>query len=253
MQSETKGEGTLRPMTAKEEEKRVNIEDGVKWIVGSWDSVPDEYKTDLRPDKYSLIENLSKEEHFVVLLVSRQKPSVQAYYDFDEERIGVTKKGQLIWGFDSGCSCPTPWQDSFPKCYNLSKTWKEFEINLKGIEISDAVRLLTENNINYEIEGPKKNSVVADQEIIYSDDASKNKIKLVTKSSNEQGNIPLKHDTPLIMPELKGMSIRKCVKILSSLGIEYKISGSGKVIQQSPEAGAKLIQNKQAEIKCSVN
>jgi membrane peptidoglycan carboxypeptidase len=129
----------------------------------------------------------------------------------------------------------------------------KFEINLKGIEISDAIRLLKENNINCEIAGPKQNSIVVDQEIIYSDDITKNKIKLVTKSSNEQGNIQLKHDSPLIMPEVKGMSIRKCVKILSSLGIEYKINGSGRVIQQSPEAGAKLSQNKQVEIKCSIN
>jgi beta-lactam-binding protein with PASTA domain len=55
------------------------------------------------------------------------------------------------------------------------------------------------------------------------------------------------------MPEVKGMSLRKCVKILSSMGIEYKINGSGKVTSQSPEAGAKLTQNKQVEIKCSIN
>jgi cell division protein FtsI (penicillin-binding protein 3) len=115
----------------------------------------------------------------------------------------------------------------------------KFEINLKGIEISDAIRLLKENNINCEIAGPKQNSIVVDQEIIYSDDITKNKIKLVTKSSNEQGNIQLKHDSPLI--------------IISSLGIEYKKTGSGRVIQQSPEAGAKLSQNKQVEIKCSIN
>jgi cell division protein FtsI/penicillin-binding protein 2 len=144
--------------------------------------------------------------------------------------------------------------DDVKSVNNTSQDGKnKFEINLKGIEISDAIRLLKENNINYEIEGPKKNSVVADQDIVYSDDNSKNRIKLVTKSINEQGSVPLKHDTPLIMPEVKGMSLRKCVKILSSMGIEYKINGSGKVTSQSPEAGAKLTQNKQVEIKCSIN
>lgn len=36
--------------------------------------------------------------------LDRQKPSVEADYSFDEERFGITKDGQLIWGFDSGCS-----------------------------------------------------------------------------------------------------------------------------------------------------
>lgn len=65
----------------------------------------------------------------VLWLIDRQKPSVQQSYDFDEERFGVTQDGKIIWGFDSGCSCPTPWGawDYGDENYNLS-TYKEMEI-----------------------------------------------------------------------------------------------------------------------------
>lgn len=78
-----------------------------------------------------VIKGLSKEEHFVVLLVDRQKPSVCRDYDFDEERIGITKTGKVVWGFDSGCSCPTPWSDNYPECYKTDKNWKEFIVSVE--------------------------------------------------------------------------------------------------------------------------
>ena len=81
------------------------------------------------PEKYW--ENTDGGMYRVVWLLNRQKPSVQAAYDFDEERLGITSKGQLIWGFDSGCSCPSPWSSSTfgDKNYNTS-TYKEFIIKL---------------------------------------------------------------------------------------------------------------------------
>lgn len=86
-----------------------------------------------------LIENIHKipDEFFVqtdggysrvIWFMDRQKPSVEADYNFDMERFGITKEGQIIWGFDSGCSCPSPWsqEDYGDKSY-FTKTWKEFE------------------------------------------------------------------------------------------------------------------------------
>lgn len=68
-------------------------------------------------------------KYSVLWLLDRQKPSVEASYDFDEERFGVTQDGRIIWGFDSGCSCPSPWsqEDFGDESYDV-KTWKEFEI-----------------------------------------------------------------------------------------------------------------------------
>ena len=108
---------------------------GVKWIVKNWNKIPDEFKQNLKPHSYSgKIKEIPEENHFVVLLLDRQKPSVKSCYDFDEERIGINREGKVIWGFDSGCSCPSPWVDSYPDCYNVNKTWKQFVINLKDFD-----------------------------------------------------------------------------------------------------------------------
>ena len=43
-------------------------------------------------------------QHEVIWFLDRQSPSIEQSYDFEEERFGMTRDGQLIWGFDSGCS-----------------------------------------------------------------------------------------------------------------------------------------------------
>lgn len=71
----------------------------------------------------------------VVWLLDRQKPSVESYYDFDEERLGITSDGRIIWGFDSGCSCPTPWSNSDYGDDNYrTTTYKEFFIDLPSFD-----------------------------------------------------------------------------------------------------------------------
>ena len=108
----------------------------INFLKKNWKLIPEKYKENLKPNRYSTnIKDLSLEEHFAVLLLDRQKPSVARSWDFDEERIGITREGKVIWGFDSGCSCPTPWDDAFPDCYKVSKSWKEFEVNLKDFDV----------------------------------------------------------------------------------------------------------------------
>lgn len=107
------------------------LSEGLKWIVKKWDKIPDEFKVNLRKNA-SKIKDVKTEGHLVVLLVNRQKPSIEADYTFDEERFGINRFGEIVWGFDSGCSCPIPWGDSFPKCYSAVKTWKEFIVVNKG-------------------------------------------------------------------------------------------------------------------------
>lgn len=65
-----------------------------------------------------------------IWFMDRQKPSVEVCYDFDEERFGLTKEGKIIWGFDSGCSCPSPWSSvDFGDTNYLVKEWKEFVVS----------------------------------------------------------------------------------------------------------------------------
>ena len=109
----------------------------INWIVKNWDKIPDEYKTNLQGSGYytktSLIPDVKLEEHIVVLLLDRQKPSIERCYDFYEERISITRTGKIIWGFDSGCSCPSPWEDNYPKCYSCG-SYKEFEVSIKDFD-----------------------------------------------------------------------------------------------------------------------
>ena len=80
----------------------------------------------LIPDEFFVRTNGGK--YNVVWFLDRQKPSVEANYSFDEERFGMTKDGRMIWGFDSGCSCPSPWSsEDFGDTNYLTSTWKEFE------------------------------------------------------------------------------------------------------------------------------
>lgn len=101
--------------------------DMIKWITANWNKIPGEFKTNIAGPM------VGKNERTVVLLIDRQKPSIDASYDFDEERIGITEQGKVVWGFDSGCSCPTPWEDS--DAYNVSPTWKEFIVNIDSFDV----------------------------------------------------------------------------------------------------------------------
>ncbi len=95
-------------------------------------------ETKLKESVEKLIENRHKipDEFWVrtdgrmyetIWFMDRQKPSIEQSYDFHEERFGLTRDGKIIYGFDSGCSCPSPWSasDFGDENYNI-KEWKEF-------------------------------------------------------------------------------------------------------------------------------
>lgn len=86
------------------------------------------------PEKYW--SKTDEEKYRVVWLLDRQKPSVEEFYSFDVERLGITDDGRIIWGFDSGCSCPTPWssQDYGDNSYETN-TYKEFFVSLPEFDI----------------------------------------------------------------------------------------------------------------------
>ena len=78
----------------------------------------------------------TNEDRKVVWILNRQKPSVGQDYSFDEERLGITHEGKIIYGFDSGCSCPVPWEDCNDSVYT-EKTWKQLEIDINDLERFD--------------------------------------------------------------------------------------------------------------------
>ncbi len=103
---------------------KIKFEKEIKLLLKKLDRIPDEFFVRTDGGKYE-----------VLWFMDRQKPSVEQSYDFDEERFGVTKDKKIIWGFDSGCSCPSPWskEDHGDDNYNV-KTWKEFVVESKTKE-----------------------------------------------------------------------------------------------------------------------
>jgi ribosomal protein L39E len=75
-------------------------------------------------------------ERKVIWILNRQKPSIEQDYSYDEERLGITHEGKIIFGFDSGCSCPVPWDDCGDSVYT-EKTWKQLEVDIKDLESFD--------------------------------------------------------------------------------------------------------------------
>lgn len=121
------------------------------------------------------------------------------------------------------------------------------KLNLKNFDVADASRFLTENQITFEVDGPKKNAKVISHGY-YKNENGDRVLKLVTADVKDAAILTTKNG--IKMPELRGMSLRKCIKKMSSLGIEYKVSGSGKVIEQFPEPGTILTINQAAVINC---
>ena len=122
-------------------------------------------------------------------------------------------------------------------------------LNLINFDILDAVKILNERDIEFEVEGDLKNSVVIDQKYMTNQDG-KSIIKLYTKgkddgiTSREQGSK---------MPDLRGMSLRNCIKVISSLGVDYKINGCGKVLSQSIAPGEPIGKNQVINVNCVAN
>ncbi len=120
-------------------------------------------------------------------------------------------------------------------------------LNLLNFDISDAIKILKENGIAYEVEGARKDAVVVEQKFI-TDDKGAKKLKLVTAGTSAE--VKTQKESGVKMPDLKGMSLRKCIKLMSSMGIDYKVNGFGKVATQSPEAGAVIPKNNVVIINC---
>jgi cell division protein FtsI/penicillin-binding protein 2 len=133
---------------------------------------------------------------------------------------------------------------------NSPKDWNS--LNLEGLRVEDAAAFLLENKIDFEIDGDSKNAVVTGHKCTGEEEGNF-KIILYTKEQNEGEKPPyevLDHKAELKMPDLTGLSLRKCIKRLSSLGVEYKINGTGRVITQKPEAGSVLRVNSVIVVNC---
>lgn len=132
--------------------------------------------------------------------------------------------------------------------FQVNNESDEFKsLNLINFEVSDAIKILNENEIPFEVEGKRKNAVVVSQSSVTNEDGAK-MIKLITTESDIVNRI--QNEQNIKMPDVKGMSVRKCLKILSAMGVTYKINGNGKVVTQLPEPGTIIARNQMIIINC---
>lgn len=114
-------------------------------------------------------------------------------------------------------------------------------INLVNYDIEDALTILNEKDIKFEVEGPKEKGIVTEQKKV-SGPSGDSRIRLVTSAGYNINDVKR-------LPDFKGMSLRKSLKILSSMGVEFRVEGSGSVVYQFPSAGSE-IGNQPIIIKC---
>ena len=64
--------------------------------------------------------------------------------------------------------------------------------------------------------------------------------QLVTKLIAGAKKVTKDNIVPGVMPDLRGLSLRKSLRLLQGIDVELKIQGTGKVIDQKPRPGTSL-------------
>lgn len=84
------------------------------------------------PDEFFVPRSRDGADSNPVVWVIERDDGTAGSYETSEERLGITKKGEVIWGYSSGCSCWDGWESGD---YEPEVSWKEFK--LKKIKTHD--------------------------------------------------------------------------------------------------------------------
>jgi len=123
--------------------------------------------------------------------------------------------------------------------------------DITGMDLFNAVKILEEKNIKFEINGfdikekvpQKKYSVAGFSK--KSNTAGQKNISINIREINSDGKLRLRK-----VPDVIGLSIRKAIGKLTTEGYTVEISGSGKVEMQVPEPGTELSKNGKIKLIC---
>ena len=80
-------------------------------------------KRDMIPDEFWI----KSENGHDVIWVLDQEDGTAGSYETSQERLGITRNGDIVWGFSSGCSCWSGWE-SDDYCPTVSV--KEFVVDM---------------------------------------------------------------------------------------------------------------------------
>ncbi len=133
---------------------------------------------------------------------------------------------------------------------------KLFIPNLLNLRYEDAVEILKENGLSFETVDIENKETSGDSKYIESQypmpnetirDNGNFKIKLIVKERSPD------EERLLITPDVTNLSLRKAINVLISAGFDADINGSGKIIDQSPKPGTKLLPKSKIIIYCKNN
>jgi len=132
--------------------------------------------------------------------------------------------------------------------------------NLLNLKLEDAKEILAENNIKYEIIDSNINSEIpGDSKNLQTAKFIESQFPLPNVRISQNENVKVKlvvknniipDDKLLSVPDVKNLSLRKAINLLLSDGFDVFISGSGKIIEQSPIAGTKQLPNSKIILYC---
>ncbi len=88
-----------------------NLQDSIKIIISEWEKLRQEQKKDL---------SWGKPKSDAVWVA---KSDIAGSYEVDEEWIGISPQGNIVWAYASGCSC---WDGDYDE--DTKPTIKEFTL-----------------------------------------------------------------------------------------------------------------------------
>ncbi|MDA0708994.1 MAG: penicillin-binding transpeptidase domain-containing protein [bacterium] len=112
------------------------------------------------------------------------------------------------------------------------------DLHLVGLSKQSAVAVLKRLGWAWEFSGQGKQ--IGDQRL----DATRHLAKLTLQ--NEPPTQPA-----MLVPDLTGTSLRQAVSHLTSMGLRVQILGSGKVVRQNPQPGARVIPGSLCKVECT--
>jgi cell division protein FtsI/penicillin-binding protein 2 len=132
----------------------------------------------------------------------------------------------------------------------ITESYKEVP-DITGMDLFNAVKILEEKNINYEISGKIFKDKVPQKKYTVTGYTEKN---ITSGSKTISVNIreinPDEKSRLKKVPDVTGLSIRKAIGKLTSEGFTVEISGSGKVESQIPEPGSELSKTGKIKLIC---
>ena len=162
-------------------------------------------------------------------------PEVSVFISIDEPGTGTYYAGQIVAPLANILFTDifNYMDESMPKD-DIDSIVKEVVIpEIRGLEVSEAKKILKEYNLEYNIQG--NGSIITDVKPNPGYTVKEN-----SKINIDTGEIE-SYNKYVVMPDLRGYTLDAAANILNDLGITYSYDGTGSVVKQSIQKGEVII------------